>query len=176
MAGKGGKNKTPAVPKETTAFDLAVKDAKLPAEDGKNAVAGLYRAQITVSDRWKFTGSVDMDAHFKPADPHSHRWDYAIGIRQANGQELVCWVEPHPASSTGEVNTMLAKLAWLKQKLDTASFKKLKAMTYVSGRTGHPFFWLRTVSGQCRITANSKEAKLLARSGLRMPAQHLSLP
>jgi len=132
--------------------------------------------QIATLAGCHFTGSADVDGHFKATEAQSHRWDYAIGISQVNGQELVCWVEPHPASSTGEVSKMLAKLDWLKNKLDTASFKKLRAMTYVSGRTGHPFYWLRTVSGECRITAHGKEAKLLAKNGLRMPTQHLSLP
>ena len=176
MATKGGKNqKTPAT-KKSTAFDLAVQAARLTALSGKEAVEGSYRAQITSANGWKFTGSVDMDAHFKATEGQSNRWDYGIGISQANGQELVCWVEPHPASSTGEVRKMLDKLAWLKEKLDAPAFKKLKAMTHVPGRAGHPFYWLRTLNGECRITAHGKEAKLLAQKGLRMPAQHLTLP
>lgn len=176
MAGKGGKKQRTLVAKKSTAFDLAVQAAGLTALSGKEAVEGSYRAQITSANGWKFTGSADMDAHFKPTEGQSNRWDYGIGISQADGQELVCWVEPHPASSTGEARKMLEKLAWLKEKLDAPAFKKLKAMTYVSGRVGHPFYWLRTLNGECRITAHGKEAKLLAKSGLRLPAQHLILP
>ena len=176
MAATGGKNqKTPAT-KKSTAFDSAVQAAGLTALSGKDAVEGSYRAQIKAANGWKFTGSVDMDAHFKSAEGQSNRWDYGIGISEVGGRELVCWLEPHPASSTGEVRKMLDKLAWLKEKLDAPAFKKLKALTYVPDRVGHPFYWLRTLKGECRITAHGKEAKQLAKSGLRMPAQQLTLP
>lgn len=173
MTGTGGKKQKLAAPRKSTGFDSAVQAAGLVALPGKEAVEGVYRAQIAASNGWQFTGSVDMDAHFKSTEAQSHRWDYAIGISQANGQERVCWVEPHSASSPRHVDEMLAKLAWLKKKLDTAAFKKLKAMTDV---TSSPFYWLRTLNGQCRITAHGKEARMLAKSGLRSPAQHLKLP
>lgn len=176
MDGKGGKKKKAATPSSSTAFASAVQAAGLTALPGKEAVEGSYRGQITAANGWRFTGSVDTDGCFKAAEGQSPRWDYCIGMNQTDGTELVCWVEPHPASSTGEVSKMLEKLAWLKEKLDTPAFKKLKVMTYVPGRAGQPFYWLRTVNGQCRITAHGKEARLLAKSGLRMPAQHLNLP
>lgn len=171
MAAKEGKKQKTSAGKKSTAFDSAVQAAGLTALSGKEAVKGSYRAQITPRNGWKFTGSVDIDDHFTATEGHSNRWDYGIGISQADAQELVCWVEPHPASSTGEVRKMLDKLAWLKEKLDTPDFKKLKAMT-----VGHPFYWLRTLNGECRIPAHSKEAKQLVKNGLRMPAQHLTLP
>jgi hypothetical protein len=176
MAGKGGKKQKSTAPKRSAAFDLAMQAAGLTALPGKDAVEGSYRAQISTANGYSLSGSVDLDGHFKATEPQSSRWDYCIGLVMVGGQELACWVEPHPASSTGEVTKMLEKLAWLKAKLDTAAFKKLKGMTYVPGRAGHPFYWLRTLNGQCRITAHGKEAKLLAKSGLRMPAQHLTLP
>jgi hypothetical protein len=176
MAGKGGKQHNTAAPKKVRAFSAAALAAGLEELPGKNAVEGSYRAQIVSSTGCKFTGSVDVDAHFRATEAQSHRWDYGLGLSTVNGQELVCWVEPHPASSTGEVATMLAKLDWLKKKLDSPAFRHLKAMTYVAGRAGPPFFWLRTVNGECRISAHGKEARLLAKSGLRMPSQLLTLP
>jgi hypothetical protein len=175
MAGKGGKKQTAPAAKKLSAFNTAAKAAGLIALPGKEAVEGSYRAQIVVANGGKFSSSIDLDNHFKAVEPHSNRWDYGVGMSVPNGQELVCWVEPHPASSTREVTKMLDKLAWLKEKLDTNAFKQLKAMTYVSDRVGHPFYWLRTLNGQCRITAHGKEAKLLAKNGLRMPAQQLTL-
>lgn len=167
MAGKGGKKQ------KLAAFDLATRAAGLTALPGKEAVEGTYRAQISVAPGWQFTYSVDLDSHFKAAEAQSNRWDYGVGIGIANGRELVCWIEPHSATSPRHVDEMLAKLAWLKSKMGSPAFKKLKDLTDVTGR---PFYWLRTLNGQCRITAHGKEAKLLARSGLRMPAQHLTLP
>ena len=176
MAGKSNKKQNPPANSRASAFGAAVKAAGLTHLPGKEAIEGAYRSQITTQSAWKFTGSVDVDTHFKATEAQSHRWDYGIGVGQADGQELVCWVEPHPASSTGEVTTMLAKLDWLKKKLDTPAFKKLKAMTYAPGRQGNQFLWLRTINGECRISVHGKEAKLLAKNGLRMPAQHLILP
>lgn len=173
MAGKGEKKQKPAAPKKLAAFDSAARAARLTALPGKDAVEGSYRAQISVAPGWQFTGSVDLDSHFNTAEAQSNRWDYGVGIGIANGQELVCWIEPHSASSPRHVYEMLAKLAWLKSKLGSPAFKKLKDLTDVTGR---PFYWLRTLNGQCRITAHGKEAKLLAKSGLRMPTQHLTLP
>lgn len=176
MAGTGVKRLKRGATQKPSAFGLAAHAAGMSASPGKEAVEGSYRAQIVSAPDWQFTGSVDVDTHFKATEAQAHRWDYGIGIGQANGKELVCWVEPHSASSSRHVGEMLAKLDWLKRKLDTAPFKKLKEMTYVPGRTGHPFYWLRTLSGECRITAHGREARLLAKSGLRMPAQHLTLP
>lgn len=176
MAAKGEKKTKTATKKKTSGFHSAAFEAGLLPQAGKEAVEGSYRAQIQVSKGGAFSGSLDVDGHFRAVEPQSHRWDYGIGVQLSNGQELVCWVEPHPASSTSQVSKMLAKLAWLKSKLDTPAFKKLEAMTHSSGRTGSPYYWLRTVSGECRISANSKEARLLALHGLRMPTQQVTLP
>jgi hypothetical protein len=176
MAAKGVKKSKTSASKKTSGFQSAAAAAGLSPQAGKQAVEGAYSAQVRVIKGAVFSGSVDVDTHFQAAEPQSHRWDYGIGVQLANGQEMVCWVEPHPASSTGQVANMLGKLAWLRRKLDTQAFKKLKAMTHGPGRTGSPYYWLRTVSGECRISANSKEARLLALNGLRMPSQHLTLP
>lgn len=176
MAAKGVNKTKTATNKKISGFHSAACDAGLLPQVGKEAVEGSYRAQIQVNKGGAFSGSVDVDGHFRAAEPQSHRWDYGIGVQLPNGQELVCWVEPHPASSTGQVSKMLEKLAWLKSKLDTPAFKKLKDMTQASGHTGSPYFWLRTVSGECRISANSREARLLALHGMRMPTQQVTLP
>jgi hypothetical protein len=176
MAAKGVKKSKNAAQKNTSGFQSAVVAAGMSPRDGKKAVEGSYRAQVQVINGAVFSGSVDVDTHFKATEPQSPRWDYGIGIQLTNGQDLVCWVEPHPASSTGEVSKMLQKLEWLKSKLNTPSFKKLKDLTQAPGHTASPYCWLRTVSGECRISAGSKESRLMAKHGLRMPAPHLTLP
>jgi len=176
MAAKGVKKSKTAAQRKTSGFQSAVVAAGLSPHVGKEAVEGSYRAQVQVIKGAVFSGSVDVDTHFKATEPQSPRWDYGIGIQLVNGQELVCWVEPHPASSTGQVSKMLEKLAWLKSKLNTPPFKKLKDMTHAPGHTATRYCWLRTVSGECRVWAGSKESRLMALHGLRMPAQHLTLP
>lgn len=176
MSGKGEKTGARGERKKPSAFHAAAVKAGLPPLNGKDAVGGTYRAQITAKKGTKFTGSVDMDGHFKILEPDSNRWDYGIGLALSDGSEIACWVEPHPASSTGEVRTMLSKLTWLRTKLDGQHFKQLNTMTFTCSQGIHRFHWLLTAEGGCRITANSKEAKLLAKAGLRMPARQLTLP
>jgi len=155
-------------------FQAAALAAGLTPLNGKAAVEGAYRAQIKTSKAdTQLTGSVDIDAHFQTAEPQSPRWGYGIGVQMSDGSELVCWVEPHSASSTDEVTRMLAKLDWLKAKLHTKAFEMLNAMKHASG---HRFYWLLKPDGACRISAHSKEARRVAQQGLRMPAKKLSLP
>lgn len=176
MSGKLGKAGARGELRKATAFHAAAATAGLTALNGKEAVEGTYRAQITATRGAKFTGSVDVDGHFRALEPGSHRWDYGIGLALSDGAEIACWVEPHPASSTGEARTMLSKLAWLKAKLDSPNFKPLNAMTFKQSQGTQRFHWLLTAEGVCRIAATSKEAKLLAKAGLRMPARQLTLP
>lgn len=161
---------------EATAFHVAASAAGLLPLGGKDAVEGSYRAQIIVSKGAQFTGSVDVDGHYSVAEPQSHRWDYGLGVALSDGAEIACWVEPHPASSTGSVGTMLKKLDWLKAKLKTPPFRQLNAMTFKQSQGIQRFHWLLTPQGVCRITATSKEARTLAKAGLRMPARQITLP
>lgn len=43
-------------------------------------------------------------------------------------------------------------------------------------KQGNPFRWQTTTDGAIRITANSKEARMLALKGLSMPARQITLP
>jgi hypothetical protein len=49
-------------------------------------------------------------------------------------------------------------------------------MTFKHSQSIPRFYWLLTPQGVCRITATSKEAKTLAKAGLRMPARQITLP
>lgn len=69
---------------------------------------------------------------------------------------------------------MLAKLAWLEAKLELPAFSKLKALTQQTRKVGkRPFHWL--ASGKVSIRAGTREANMLAVSGLDLPASHLEL-
>jgi hypothetical protein len=176
MKGRGKKAARGTGLQETTAFHVAASAAGLQPRGGKDAVEGSYRAQIIVSKGAQFTGSVDVDGHFSVSEPQSHRWDYGLGLALSDGAEIACWVEPHPASSTASVGTMLRKLDWLKAKLKTPPFRQLNAMTFKQSQGIQRFHWLLTPQGVCRITAASKEARTLAKAGLRMPARQITLP
>ncbi|NNG23141.1 hypothetical protein [Telluria aromaticivorans] len=156
-------------------FETGCKKAGITHEVGKQAVEAAYSSHIDAING-KFTHSVDLDKHFKPSEPESPRWDYGLGVRFSNGVEVAVWIEPHPASSTGEVNSMLAKLGWLKKKLDSPSFSELRDLRDAAGRLGvNPYRWQVTQTGDNRITAQSKEARMLAKAGLEMPSRHIKL-
>lgn len=71
---------------------------------------------------------------------------------------------------------MIAKLNWLKAKLNSPEFAALRTLTDVSvEKSGLPYRWLAT-DGTIRITANSNEARMLARHGLDMPRRSVDLP
>ena len=157
-----------------TSFEREAVSAGLSALPGLAAVQGTYRSSITTSAGAAFTGSVDMDQHFLASEPHANRWDYGVGICARN-VEMAFWVEPHPASSTGEVDVMLRKLAWIKDKLGQTQYSELKARTDHAAKDGRvPYRWL--ASGSIRIRAGSADALRLAKAGLAMPARQVTLP
>lgn len=160
-----------------TLFEQAVAAAGLPAHfrAGLGAVDGKYRAAIRTKDSRRVTGSVDMDAAFKAEEPHESRWDYGVGLRlAAEKSEVAMWIEPHPASSTGEAAVMLRKHQWLLGKLK--QFSLLCQLTDSAGRAGLPrFVWL-VVDGDIHITPQSRQAKSLAMAGLSMPKRYIDLP
>ncbi len=133
-----------------------------------------YQAAVSMSSPWTHTESVDLDAHFENSEPSACRWDYGIGIRN-NDTELVVWVEPHPASSTGEVKRLVEKVTWLRHKFELPEFEKLKNLTDATIAAHHsPYRWLH--SGSLQIARGSKEARTLARAGIDFPARQLKLP
>lgn len=149
-------------------FIEAAHDAKLDCKDGLDAIEKEYKKHI--EPKSAFTGSVDLDDHFKPTEPQSSRWDYGVGIK-LKGEEYAVWIEPHSAASASEVKTMLKKLSWLKEKLKQPEFKGLKQLT----RNEKSYYWLYPYDGKCRILKGSKEERELARAGLPMPIKKLIL-
>ncbi len=109
----------------------------------------------------KLEGSLDLDQCVKSIYPNSNRWDYIIGY---NSKAL--FVEVHSAQ-TGEVTTMIKKLNWLKDWLNTKApgLKKIKDKQT-------PFIWLS--SSKVDIPRYSSEYKRLAAAGI-IPKSHLSL-
>jgi hypothetical protein len=142
-----------------------------------SAVEAGYRQQISARSGFRHTASVDLDRAFVVAEPDATRWDYGLGLRSPQGIELAIWVEPHPASSTKEVERMLRKLKWLKAKLDSAAFRELRELRDAAVRQdARPYRWLTTLSGAIGIAPNSKEARQLAREGLEPPRRQIELP
>jgi len=66
-----------------TEFLDAVSAAGLDDKAGKQAIKGVYRNQLDVSGVASFSGSVDLDEHFKDTEPIANRWDYGVGFKKA---------------------------------------------------------------------------------------------
>ena len=173
----GPKRAASSVPatKKLTAFELASVKAGLTVQPGKRAVKNEYRGGVTVRAAHKFLASVDLDTDLKGKEPGAHRWDYGLGLIDRRGDESAWWIEPHPASSTGEVSTMLAKLEWLTTTLKTPEFAKLQALTDAARLKGIAFRWL-AMSGAICIRPGSSQARRLALRGLATPTRHVVLP
>lgn len=162
---------------EAQAFAAAAAQAGIEALPGKSALRSSASA-VECSTGWHWSSSVDLDDAFGEAEPNAAVWDAGIGLRRnaAAVDEIVVWIEPHPASSTDTVRQMLNKLDWLKSKLKTAPFSGFRMLTERSQRHGQPAFRWLSRTGHIRIRAGSREHRQLIRAGIGMPSRHLTVP
>jgi hypothetical protein len=107
-------------------------------------------------------GSVDVDSALAAVLPDAPRWDYLVGQRSGH-EERVHWVEVHPASSTGNITEVEAKLTWLVGWLEGTPL----------ARHRRTFVWV--ASGRSAFNSRSPALKGLANRGLRFAGGHLSL-
>lgn len=170
-----GKATLPTATVSANPFEQAAQAASLEPQPGKQAMKSSDRDSVRVAAGAIFSASVDMDTHYRPSEPNARRWDYGLGVQVGN--TLAYWIEPHPASSTGEVQVMLEKLDWLKAKLGSASFDRLLALTEAAREASRstPFRWVAT-AGAIAIRKGSREANRLAAKGLSFPARSIRLP
>ena len=140
-----------------TDFQLAVeRTAEVSAayEPGLRALRRAEVGKVVASDGSRLDGSLNIDDAVAQLYPNENRWDYAIGYGQK-----VYFVEIHPAY-TGEVPKMIAKLNWLKLWLK-AKAPKIDALP----KSAPAYHWVQ--SGKSAILPHSREAKLLAKYGLK---------
>jgi len=132
-----------------------------------------HRKKVRCPETDRLTGSVNLDAALARAHVHWHRWDYGIGYRPPAGAERAIWVEVHPAT-TGEVDTVLKKLAWLRSYL-RGDAPQLFNLTLSGGTNTPRFVWLSTSFGT-HINEISPQARRLRQAGLAIPRRVLQLP
>jgi hypothetical protein len=121
---------------------------------------GSYRTKLSLGNSSLCDGSVDIDECVKGKYPNANRWDYCFGYNNE-----AYFVEVHSAN-TSEVSTMLNKLQWLKDWLNSSApeLNKIKARP--------PYYWI--MSGKYAILPNSRQARQIATVGLK-PISKLSL-
>lgn len=154
-------------------FDAAAASAGVPTQIGKGAIEGKYRSQIATSGAYSFSHSIDVDAFYAVSEPQSPRWDYGVGVRNGTNDYAI-WIEPHGATSSSEVDRVISKLNWLKEKMRCDDWSGLRALTIAAGEASlQPYWWL--VPGTVSFSPSSPAAKKLAAAGIKMPVKKVTI-
>lgn len=123
---------------------------------------GQYSRRVSAADTTRLQGSVDIDSYTSTKYPNANRWDYALAYK-----DEVFFIEVHSAN-TSEVKTVLKKLQWLKDWLNSEApdINKLKA------KSRNPFVWIQSKNFQ--IPKNSPQYFAANKAGL-LPLKKLEL-
>jgi hypothetical protein len=132
---------------------------------GLQALEAAERHHINCANPRRLAGSVDVDLALSQALPNEPRWDYAVGVKHDHATEVVIWIEVHPASSTGEVGNVIAKLNWLKS-WSAANALDLKRLT-------RGYVWVTT--GSVAFSASSPQRRQLAAAGVQFAGQRYEI-
>lgn len=131
---------------------------------GLRALRSADRKRIFCGDTRLLDGSICLDDALKHKYPQAARWDYGIGLRKGQ-RVLAIWVEVHPARSGKDVQSMLAKVDWLKARLQKSP--ALCSMTHA------PYRWV--ASGKVKIPKRGRLPRLLNEKGICYPQETLRL-
>jgi hypothetical protein len=149
-------------------FKTAVLGTPVLAAAYRRGLQALKRsdiAHITCEEPRILTGSVDVETALNRALPNMPLWDYAVGVQGDQKADAIIWIEVHPASSTGEVNTVLSKLNWLKSwLLETAP--KLNGLS-------RKYVWVAT--GAVAFSSNSPQRRRVAHAGLQFAGRRYKI-
>lgn len=129
---------------------------------GLGALKATDKSRISKKNSTKLAGSVDIDKALEPLQPNAHRWDYLVGVHEG-GEICIHWIEVHPASSTGSITEVAAKMIWL------VNWMKITPLV------NYPRDIVWVASGKSAFNGRSPELKKLASRGLRFAGSHLAL-
>lgn len=144
-------------------FKLAVEgtpDVSSGYKPGLTAL-GNNSLKISVSDKAKINGSLDIDNCTAAMYPEANRWDYAVSY-----DSEVFFIEVHSAN-TREVRVMFKKLEWLKNWLRNRAplINKLTAKK-------NAYIWIQSKNFQIPKTSPQYRA---AKSAGLLPLRKLEL-
>lgn len=134
-------------------------ELKACLKNGSSVISSTNKGKFTFNSSVK--GSIDLDKCFKTSYPSENRWDYLI---MTASQTEGYFVEIHPAS-TGEVDKIIKKKEWLKNRIIANYFSSIRNQKY-------KIVWLAT--GSVHITRGSSQARKCAQAGLN-PVKHLTI-
>lgn len=129
---------------------------------GLGALSTIHRVRVTVGASPRLLGSVNVDAALQASQPNAARWDYVVGQKQGN-KERLHWIEVHPASGTGNIGEMEAKLNWLAAWMRTTPLASYPRQ----------IVWI--ASGKSAFNSRHPLLRNLAIRGLRFAGSHLAL-
>lgn len=138
-----------------------IQDAYHP---GLQALSQSNRSHVQAGQSRKLTGSVDLDDTLRSIYPNDPRWDYAIGYQSDAENEIIYWLEIHPATDA-EVRVVLQKLDWLRNWMKEMA----PALCDFTGK----YVWLS--SGKTAFTPSGMHKKKLAQKGLIHAGQRIRL-
>lgn len=138
----------------------SIEDLRVSLSPGLQAMGG-YSQYVKIQDTREINGSVDIDKSYECLYPNDNRWDYSLGYRNR-----AFFVEVHPAY-TGEVETVLKKLGWLKKWLSEDGKPLCEIKSDLK-----PFIWIYT--GKFDILKNTAQYRAAVQNGI-MPVRELYL-
>jgi hypothetical protein len=145
---------------------LAYKDAIAAIAEIENCyhpglkALGSYSAKIKVSEPRALNGSLFLEECLKNKYAGQNLWDYCLGYKNQ-----AYFIEVHPAQ-TSEVETMLKKLNWLKNWLQTQA----KPLNQIKAKNA--FIWI--ASGKFGILSGSQQFRRIVEAGIK-PQRELTL-
>ena len=126
-------------------------------KNGLQALERQDKTKVKVNSSRELKGSVYIDKCLENLYPNAPRWDYGFGYK-----DQIYYVEVHPAGSTGEVKTVVAKLMWLKQ------WRKLSAKNLEDLESQSTYHWISTGKTAASVK-RGKYLQILAQNGIRGP-------
>lgn len=141
---------------------VAASHDALHSRPGLQALTRADRRHVSAAEPRSLTGSVHLDEDLAASEPHSARWDYAIGV----GEEVV-FVEVHPAGSGANVHEVVAKTRWLIATFGGSPLWEVRRS---------PLRWVATGTTMAtRAPSFARYRRLLAQTGVAQPTGHLRL-
>jgi hypothetical protein len=136
---------------------------------GRNGLQGMKSKDRVCVRADAPVGSIDVDDAFRHTEAQANRWDYGIGF-EVDSAHFAAWVEPHSATSSGEISVMIRKLQWMRDKLSTDEFERLRKLTSRTTDRGWRSFWWVT-QGRVGFRVGTREANRIAAAGLNFPCK-----
>lgn len=134
---------------------------------GLQALDRAARNAIEVNDTRRLEGSVDIDTTLRPLYPQDPRWDYVVSAGSGDGASRLYWIEYHEAN--GDTAKDIARKAqWVKRWARNAG----RPIWEFGGRR-MDLRWI--ASGRIRLLSGSRQARILAKEGVRLPVKRLEL-